>query len=138
MKLASRMASISRIAWNTGRSCSPISVSRCADSFAISARGRVHGLARRLEHARHRVLRQPLDVEVGAQPAQFAGDREVALGVAEADRARHVERSRPVARARAHKASLGRLLAAAEEVAQQQVERHRVAEVWSVARPLEA
>ena len=44
---------------------------------------RVHALAVGPEHLGHRVLRQPVDLEVGVQLAQLVGDGDVALGVAE-------------------------------------------------------
>ena len=52
---------------------------------------RVDGLARGLQDGRHRVLREPVDLDLGSQPAQLAGDREVAAGVPEPDRRRHVQ-----------------------------------------------
>ena len=48
-------------------------------------------LAARLEHGRHRVLREPVDLEVGVELAQLVGDRGVALRVAEPDRGGDVE-----------------------------------------------
>ena len=45
MKLATRISSIRRIAWNACRSCSPASDSMCALSLASNARRRVHPLA---------------------------------------------------------------------------------------------
>ena len=50
-------------------------------------------LAARLEHRGDRVLREPVDLEVGVQLAQLVGDRDVALGVAEPDRRGDVERA---------------------------------------------
>ena len=37
---------MSRSAWNACRSCSPLGLSKCADSFASTARAGVHLLAR--------------------------------------------------------------------------------------------
>ena len=54
---------------------------------------RMDRLARRLEHGRHRVLREPVDLELGTPRPQLADDRQVALRVAEADRARDEERA---------------------------------------------
>ena len=47
--------------------------------------GGVDALALGLQHARDRVLRQPVDLEVGVQRAQLLRDRDVAPRVAEAD-----------------------------------------------------
>ena len=55
----------------------------------------------RLEHRGHRVLGEPVDLEVGMQLAQLVGDRDVALGVAEADRRGDVERALAAATCRA-------------------------------------
>ena len=85
MKFATRISSIRRQAWKQCRSCSADSDSMCADSLA-SARSR-GGRARPRPRARgDRVLRQPVDLQVGMQRAQLLGDRDVAAGVAEADR----------------------------------------------------
>ena len=53
--------------------------------------GRMDPFAARLEHRGDRVLREPVDLEVGMEPAQLVGDRRVALRVAEADRRGDVE-----------------------------------------------
>ena len=55
------------------------------------ARCRVHLLAGRLQHASHRVLRQPPHPHVGVLGAQRLDDRQVAPGVAQADRRREHE-----------------------------------------------
>ena len=79
---------------------------------------RVDPLAARLEHRGDRVLREPVDLEVGMQLAQLVGDRDVALRVAEADRRGDVERAlaarlcrapsaRPAAAARRSRAAGG-------------------------------
>ena len=47
---------------------------------------RMDPLAARLEHRRDRVLREPVDLEVGMELAQLVGDRGVALCVPEPDR----------------------------------------------------
>ena len=65
--------------------------------------GRVDPLAARLEHRRDRVLRQPVDLEVGMELAQLVRDRRVALCVAEPDRGGDVERA-PAAGLAAHPA----------------------------------
>ena len=98
------------------------------------AAGRVDALAGGLERRGHRVLGEPVDLEVGMQVAQLAGDRDVAPGVAEADRRRDVERAlaaaaaaRPAPRRRPRR----------DEVAQQQVDPDRVARVRAVPGALE-
>ena len=68
MKLATRISSIRRIAWNTCRSCSADSDSMCADSLARPADAGWMRSPRGLEHAGHRVLGQPVDLEVGVEP----------------------------------------------------------------------
>ncbi len=55
-------------------------------------RGGVHRLAGGREHPGDRVLREPVDLEVGVPLAQLGGDGEVAARVAEADRGGEVER----------------------------------------------
>ena len=70
-----------------------------ADSEASSALSGWIRSPRCLEHGRDRVLRQPVDLEVGMQLAQLVGDGDVALGVAEADGGRDVQRA-PAARQR--------------------------------------
>ncbi len=65
---------------------------------------RVDPLAARLQHGGDRMLRQPVDLEVGMQLAQLVGDRRVTLCVAEPDRRGDVERAL-AARLAAHPAS---------------------------------
>ncbi len=96
---------------------------------------RVDPLAARLEHGGHRMLRQPVDLEVGVELAQLVGDRGVALGVAEPDRRGDVERA-PSARTGAPPGGGGGS-ASADELAQQQVDLHRVARRRYVARVLQ-
>ena len=52
---------------------------------------RMDALAARLEHRRDRMLREPVDLEVGMELAQLVCDRDVALRVAEPDRRRDEE-----------------------------------------------
>ena len=59
----------------------------CADSDGELGAQRVDPLAARLEHRRDRVLGEPVDLEVRVELAQLVGDRDVALGVPEPDRA---------------------------------------------------
>ena len=49
----------------------------------------------RLEDVRDRVLGEPVDLEVRMELPQLVGDRDVALGVAEADRRGDVQRAPP-------------------------------------------
>ena len=93
MKLASRISSIRRHAWKTLSSCSRDSAAMWRDSLASSALAGWMRSPQRLEHARDRVLREPVDLEVGVQRAQLARDRDVAPGVAEADRRGDVQRA---------------------------------------------
>ena len=53
--------------------------------------GGVDALALRLQHPGDRVLGEPVDLQVRVQAAQLAGDRHVALGVAEPDRRGDIE-----------------------------------------------
>ena len=65
MKLATRISSIRRIAWKQCRSCSPdsrLDVARLAGEVRA---GRVDPLAARPRAPRHRVLGQPVDLELG-------------------------------------------------------------------------
>ena len=55
--------------------------------------GRVDAFAAGLEHFGDGVLGQPVDLEVGPQAAQLVGNRHIALGVAQPDRRRDVERT---------------------------------------------
>ena len=84
-------------------------------------------LAGRLEHRGHGVLRQPVDLELRPARAQLADDREVALGVAEADGAGDVERPRPLAAAR-RTARRRR----SEELLEQEVHAHGIARLGGV------
>ena len=93
MKFASRISSIRRMAWKQCRSCSADSLSMCAGLVRQVRARRMDALAARLQHRGDRVLREPVDLEVGVELAQLVGDRGVALGVAEADRRGDVERA---------------------------------------------
>ena len=53
--------------------------------------GGVDVLAFGVQHGGHRVLGQPVDLEIGAEPLQFLGDGHVAAGVAEPDRRGQVQ-----------------------------------------------
>ena len=135
MKLASRISSIRRHAWKTLSSCSRDSAAMWRDSFASRAARRVDVLAAGLEHARDRVLRQPVDLQVGVQRAQLARDRDVAPRVAEADRRGDEQRALRSPRSRGARARPARrpAVGAGGEVVQQLVEAHRVARVGAVA-----
>ena len=107
MKFASRISSIRRIAWKQCRSCSADSLSMWPRLVRqMRARG-MDALAARLQHPRHRMLGEPVDLEVGMQLAQLVGDRRVALRVPEADRRGDVERALAARLARAPSAPAG-------------------------------
>ena len=90
--------------------------------------GRVDRLAARLEQRRDRGLGEPLHLEAGNAAAQLAGDRDVAPGVAEADRRRHEQRAPgPRPRTRPRPAPRRRRREASGEVVDQPVDEHRVA-----------
>ena len=55
--------------------------------------GRVNAFVVCFQHGGDRVLRQPVDLEIRLEPAQFLRDGDVALGMAEADRRGDVERA---------------------------------------------
>src|SRR5687768_12701942 len=80
------------------------------------------------------MLGEPVDLEVGLEPPQLVGDRSIALRVAEPDRRGDVERALG-ARLAAHPAT--RWWRWLHEVAQQQVDLDRVADVGTVPRSLE-
>ena len=82
-----------RIAWKQCRSCSADSLSMWPDSLASYALAGWIRSPRASSTRGHRVLREPVDLEVGMQLAQLVGDGGVALGVAEADRRGDVERA---------------------------------------------
>jgi len=56
---------------------------------------RVDALASRVERAGDRALREPVDLEVRAQPAQLIGDGKVASDMTEPDRRGEEERAPP-------------------------------------------
>ena len=93
--------------------------------------GGVDPLSARLERRGDRMLREPVDLEVGVQPAQLVCDRHVALRMAEPDRRRDEERAL-AARPAARPAACGRRRR--DEVAQEQVDLHGVAGMRRVAR----
>ena len=96
--------------------------------------GGMDPLAPRLQHRRHGMLREPVDLEVGVELAQLVGDRRVALRVPEPDRRGDVERTLPT-RLAAHPAARrrGRL----DEVPQEQIDLHGIARVRQVAGALD-
>src|SRR5580704_1467765 len=61
---------------------------------------RVDALAACLEDGGHRMLRQPVDLEVGMKQAQLVGDCGVALCVAETDGRGYIQRPPPAPRRR--------------------------------------
>ena len=91
--------------------------------FAGEARAeRVDALAVGLEQARHGILRQPVDLQVGMQLAQLAGDGDVAPAMAEADRRGEIERAFFAAAARLVRAAgRGDAKPPVEEVVDQRV-----------------
>src|SRR3972149_9603913 len=92
-------------------------------------------LAVRLEDPCHRILGEPVDLEVRTELAQLACDRDVALRVAEPNGRRDVQRAFPPA-ARASP-SPGRRLRRSEKLAEKEVHLHRVASVWGMAGSVE-
>ena len=125
MKFASRISSIRRSAWKQCRSC-PADSDCDVRGLARQLRARrVDALAARLEHGCHRMLGQPVDLEVRVQPAQLVGDRDIAPGVAKSDRRGDVQRP-PAAVRRAAPAARS-AAGGHEEVAQQQVDLDRIA-----------
>ena len=96
--------------------------------------GRMDALAARLEHRGRRRLRQPVDLETRPQTAQLARDREIAPSVPEADRRGDEERAQ---RPHARPLPAGRRRRRQQELAQQQVDAHRVARVRRMAAALE-
>ena len=99
---------------------------------------RVDPLAFGLEHRRDRMLREPVDLEVGMELAQLLRDCDVPPCVPEPDRRRDVERAPPAAerpRPRLHLRRRRRDLVG--EVLEQAVHLHRVARRRHVARALE-
>ena len=97
---------------------------------------RMDALALGLEHPGHGILRQPVDLEIGMELAQLLGDRHVALRVAESDRRGDVERAL-AARASAARPGRAARRRGVDEVAQQQVDLHRVARLRAVSGALE-
>ena len=95
------------------------------------AAGGVHALALGLQHARDRVLRQPVDLQVGVQRAQLARDRDVTARVARARSARTRTTPAAAATGRAPTARAG--ARRRDELAQQPVDLHRIARLRAVA-----
>jgi hypothetical protein len=93
---------------------------------------RVHALPAPLEHGGHRVLGEPVDLQVGMEPAQLLGDRGVPLSVPQPDRRGDVQRAL-AARPAAHPAPRRRRQL--DEVAQQQVDPDRITRLREVAAP---
>ena len=96
--------------------------------------GGMDALARGLEDARDGILREPVDRQPGVEPAELLHDREVAPGVAEADRRGDVERPlRPGDCATPGLWLLRAAPARIREVGEEQVEPDRVARVRAVS-----
>jgi hypothetical protein len=98
--------------------------------------GGMDRLALGLEHARDRVLRQPLDLEVGLQSAQLASDRDVPPRVTQSDR-RGDEQHPPSPIAGLVHDRVSRRPALLDEVAHREVEPHRLAPGHRMAGPHE-
>jgi predicted transcriptional regulator len=96
---------------------------------------RMERLAVGREKPGHRVLRQPVDGEVGVQLAQFARDRQVAAGMAQTDRGRDMERAlgAPWSPGPFPRCGRRRFKRAVEEVAHQGVEPRREPRVRRVS-----
>ena len=93
-------------------------------------------LALGLEHRRHRMLREPVDLEVGMELAQLLRDRDVAAGVAEPDRRGDVERApAPAERPRPRPRLRRRRYDLVGELLQQAVHLHRVPRVGMCPAP---
>ena len=134
MKLLIRISSIRRHAWKQCRSCSADSDSMCCDSLARCSLPGWMRSPSALEHARDRVLGEPVDLEPVDEVAQLAGDRDVALGVAEADRRGDVERALAAVAAVHGRVAPRR---AVDELAQREVHLHGLARVREVAGALD-
>jgi hypothetical protein len=96
--------------------------------------GRMDALTGRFQDAGDRVLGEPVDLQVGVELAQLGGDRDVPLGVPEPDRRGDVERP-PATGLAAHPAPWRRCRL--DEVAQQQIDPDRIADVRRVAGALQ-
>ena len=100
----------------------------------------VDALAVLLEHARHRVLGEPVDLEARHEVPQLPGDRHVALRVPEPDGARDEQRPPRPARVRPtprRAAARAGPRAPRDELGDHQVAPHRVAHHGHVAAALE-
>ena len=94
----------------------------------------MHALPPRPEHRGDRVLREPVDLKVGVELSELVCDGGVALRVPEPDRGRDVEGALPT-RSAAHPAT--RRHRGRDEIAQEQIDLHRIADVREVAASLE-
>ena len=125
-----------RSAWKQCRSCSADSDSMWRGLVGQMRAGGMDALALGLQHPRDRVLGEPVDLQVRVQAAQLAGDRHVALGVAEPDR-RGDDRARGDGRRGGRRSGRAvcarRPKASSAEVAQRQVDLDRLAGVREVA-----
>ena len=110
----------------------------CAASAASSRLAGWMVSPRCAQHGRHRLLGEPLDLEARHLASQLVGDRNVAPGVTEADRRRDEQRSLGAVEHARPRAPGGRPAAdAVEQVAQHQVDLHRIAGLGRVARALQ-
>ena len=96
-------------------------------------RGGVHRLAGGLQHPGHRVLGQPVDLQVRLALPQLAGDGQVATGVAEPDGRREVQGSPGTTSGRHPRAGGGPAVHLVGELLDQVVGAHRLAPLRAVA-----
>ena len=96
----------------------------------------MHALARALQEVGDGVLGQPVDLQVGMLLAELVGDGQVAAGVSQPDRRRHVQCAlapgparRPAPRLRLEWRGSSRI----HEVANEEVHLDRVADLREVA-----
>ncbi len=116
------------MAWKACRSCSPASYSMCADSLARKAERRVDPLAAVGQHGGHRILGQPVHLQVRLQGAELGGDGQVPPGVPQPDRRAEVQHPWTAARGpHPRRPGRGRGHQTVDDLADQLVHAHRVA-----------
>src|SRR2546427_12372503 len=92
-------------------------------------------LAPSLEHLGHRMLRQPVDLQVRAQFSQLIGDSNIALRMAEANRRRDVQCSPTTCHCAMPGANMARAL---DELADKHVELEQVSGIFGACRSAQA
>ncbi|MGA8635767.1 MAG: hypothetical protein WB805_13055, partial [Candidatus Dormiibacterota bacterium] len=95
----------------------------------------MNAFASGLQNGGHRVLSEPVDLEVGMEPPQLISDRDVTLRVTEADGRRDVQRALAATRGGR---PLGSALGRTGKVSDQQVHLDRLTCVGAMPRTLEA